>query len=275
MEEARELHERKPEDPNHIIIWLDASIGEPGKYIHLKKAFGSNTDPTTEFPTMLGDRDYENLLREEHATPVTFEGVTFLLHCVDTIEKCTNSFKQHLSKRIFFITSGNLGKTAVPLLIEKFPQKFCDPCTNQALSNVFVFCHDIQRQLDWAIPFLNHILTFNFDKDLLTRLLREISNYFYEISIRFRDNRELKKARRNIKWSKKLWDQYQKNLSNSTTDNPVPATVDNHTLEIETVITDIKNRKLESQTRFANDGASSGADTSDSDDDSEKGAQPS
>jgi hypothetical protein len=31
--------------PEHLIIWLDAHIGDPEKYHHLKKSFSSNIDP--------------------------------------------------------------------------------------------------------------------------------------------------------------------------------------------------------------------------------------
>ncbi|CAF1122835.1 unnamed protein product [Rotaria sordida] len=50
------------EKPNHMIIWLDSSIGNPNEYLHLKKAFASNTDPRHETWTMLTDKDYDNLL---------------------------------------------------------------------------------------------------------------------------------------------------------------------------------------------------------------------
>ncbi|CAF3850528.1 unnamed protein product [Rotaria sordida] len=50
------------EKPNHMIIWLDSSIGNPNEYLHLKKAFASNTDPRHENWTMLTDKDYDNLL---------------------------------------------------------------------------------------------------------------------------------------------------------------------------------------------------------------------
>jgi hypothetical protein len=34
--------------PNHIIIWLDDHIGDPTKYIELKKSFSSSIDPRSQ-----------------------------------------------------------------------------------------------------------------------------------------------------------------------------------------------------------------------------------
>ncbi|CAF5100218.1 unnamed protein product, partial [Rotaria sp. Silwood1] len=50
------------EKPNHMIFWLDSSIGNRKEYLHLKKAFASNTDPRHETWTMPTDKDYDNLL---------------------------------------------------------------------------------------------------------------------------------------------------------------------------------------------------------------------
>lgn len=46
-----------PEDydyktPEHIIIWLDAYIGHPERYHHLKRSFSSNIDPRSQTWTM-------------------------------------------------------------------------------------------------------------------------------------------------------------------------------------------------------------------------------
>lgn len=53
------------EDPDHMIIWLDVTIGNPLEYQHLKAAFSSTADPKIEMPVKLVDKDYDEILRIE------------------------------------------------------------------------------------------------------------------------------------------------------------------------------------------------------------------
>ena len=199
-----------PEKPNHMILWLDLGIGEPKEYIHLKKAFGSNTDPRTERPMMLNDRDYEKILLIGDAVTVTFEGVTFLLQAFQREEDCLKAFKDNQDKRIFFITSGSLGKEAVPKIISQYGHVFTDPITNQPYPSIYVFCANIPLHMKWAGDYIEYVQMFNFDSELLERMTRDIASYFIVLVQLLRIDNNLDEALKHLHWAKKLWYQYDK-----------------------------------------------------------------
>lgn len=208
------------EKPNHIILWLDVEIGDPTKYLALKKSFSSNTDPLAQTWTMFTDRDIDRLLQVNEAQIVRFEGVVFLLQAFQTEEACLEAFEIHQDKRIFFITSGSLGRYAVPQIIARFRRVFIDPITNESYSSIFVFCHDIARQMDWADDYLEYLQMFNFDSELLERMIRDVAEYFIERSARLRQDQNYSGAKQRLQWGKKLRTQYDKMIQGFNTDDP-------------------------------------------------------
>jgi hypothetical protein len=209
------------EKPNHMIFWLDVTIGNPKEYVHLKKAFGSNTDPSCENFTMLTDKDYDVMIATGDAVPVKFEGVEFLLQAFNNEDACLEAFrqnedacrealKQNEDKRIFFITSGTLGRSIVPKIIERYRPIFTDRITNKAYASVYVFCHNIEWQMDWGMEYLDYVQMFNFDSELLERMTRDIAEYFIERGKRLRQDNDLEGALQRLNWAKRLWYQYDK-----------------------------------------------------------------
>ncbi|CAF3833831.1 unnamed protein product, partial [Adineta steineri] len=196
-------HDR--EKPNHMIFWLDASIGNPKEYTHLKKAFGSNTDPRCETWTMLNDEDYHNILVEDDAVTVSFEGVQFLLQAFDNEKDCLKAFEANQDKHIFFITSGKLGEHTVPKVIEQYRNIFTDLINNKPYSSIYVYCHNIEFQLEWTMDYLDYIQVFNFDADLLQRMTRDIAEYFIERCKRLRQANDIEGALQRLYWAKRLW----------------------------------------------------------------------
>ncbi|CAF0855761.1 unnamed protein product [Rotaria sordida] len=200
------------ENPNHMIIWLDAGIGDPARYQHLKKAFSTKTDPKNESPVELVDKDYDEILRIEGPSPVNFEGVNFLLAAFTNIASCINCFEQNQEKRIFFITSGTLGKDAVPIIIERFKETFTDPVTDEPYMSIYVFCHEISFHIDWALDYRDYIQIFNFDADLLSRMTRDMAEYFLTESKRLLEESppNSSAAYHRLSWTHKLYDRYGK-----------------------------------------------------------------
>jgi hypothetical protein len=196
--------------PNHMIFWLDSTIGNPEEYQQLKKAFGSNTDPRNENWTMFTDRDYLNILAERDAVTVTFEGVRFLLQAFSNEADCLAAFENNQDKRIFFITSGQMGKSIVPQIIEQYRHIFTDLITDEPYMSIYVFCHNIEFHIDWALEYRDYIHIFNFDSDLLERMTRDIAEYFIERGKRIRQDNDLQGALQRLYWAKKLWHQYDK-----------------------------------------------------------------
>jgi hypothetical protein len=212
--------------------------------VHLKTAFGSTTDPRCETWTRLTDRDYQNLIRKGDVVPVRFEGVKFLLQAFDNEDACLEAFKRNEEmledKHIFFITSGSMGRSAVPKIIAQYPHIFTDRITNQPYASIYVFCHDINLQMDWGMNYLEYVQMFNFDSELLERMTRDIAEYFITRAGRLREDNDLKGARQRLHWAKKLWHQYDKMQQQIPTDKPRPVRESQRMKEINGLIADVE-----------------------------------
>jgi hypothetical protein len=234
-----------PEKPNHMIFWLDVTIGNPKKYVHLKKAFGSNTDPRCQNWTMLTDIDYDTMLNTGYAVAMAFKGVEFLLQTFNNEDDCLKAFEQNEDKRIFFITSGPLGRCIVPKIIERYRRIFTDPITNVPYPSIYIFCHHIEYEMDWAMEYLDYVQIFNFDSELLERMTRDIAEYYIERGRRIHHENDLKGALRYLAWAKNLWHQYDKMQQQISTNDSRPvrrsqrmSEIDNLIAEIEVMLTD-------------------------------------
>lgn len=245
------------EEPNHMIIWLDATIGDPAEYIHLKKAFASNTDPRAQTWIMLKDKDYVHIIEENSAVSVQFEGVKFLFQAFNNEDDCLKAFEENQDKRIFFITSGPMGKKIVPRIIERYPRIFTDLITDEPYPSIYVFCHNIANNMGWAMDYIGYIQMFNFDSELLERLTRDIAEYFIERSKRLHKDGKLKDARRRLHWAKKLWHQYDKMQQPIGTDDLQPV---RETSEMRQINEKIKKIESELPARSPNNSDSSSDD---------------
>ena len=229
-----------PETPNHMILWLDVTIGDPNEYKHLKKAFGSNTDPRHETWTMLTDHDYTKLIAGGNAEEVKFEGVQFLLQAVTNEDDCLKAFEKNRDKHIFFITSGSLGQKIMPKVIERYRHIFTDPITNQPYTSVYVFCHNIEYHVNWAMDYSEYMNIFNMDSELLERMTCDIAEYFIERGRRIRQGGDLQGALQRLHWAKRLWNQFEKMRQEIATDNPRPVRVTQRMRDIDELIAEIE-----------------------------------
>ncbi|CAF3249136.1 unnamed protein product [Rotaria socialis] len=204
-----------PEDydyktPDHLIIWLDAHIGDPEKYHNLKRSFSSNIDPRNQTWTMFTDTDIDYLLRVGEAQPVKFGGVLVLLIAFTDPNACYQAFATYSDKRILFITSGTLGKQIVPRILKDFPQVFTDPVANVSYNTIYVFCGYISANIPWAMPFLDYVLMFTHEADLLLRMTCDMAKYYLTKADRLYTDGDLLSTRRTYGWSKKLFLKNQK-----------------------------------------------------------------
>ncbi|CAF0724534.1 unnamed protein product [Rotaria sp. Silwood1] len=167
------------ENPNHMIIWLDEHIGDPSRYQHLKKTFSTQMDPQCETTVDLVGADYAEILSVEGPLPIHFEGVHFLLAAFTNIESCINCFEHNQDKRIFFITSGSLGREAVPIVLERFKKTFTDPITDEPYTSIYVFSNNIADDRDWALDYCDYIQIFDFDANLLSRMVHDAGDYYF------------------------------------------------------------------------------------------------
>jgi hypothetical protein len=229
-----------PQKPNHMIFWLDAHIGNPTDCVHLKKAFGSNTDPRQLTRIMLKDKEYDAMIASRTAMTVSFEGVVFLLQAFNNEDDCLAAFEQNQDKRIFFITSGAMGKDIVPKIIERYRPIFTDRITDQPYPSVYVFCLHIEYHLEWAMEYIQYVQMFTTESELLERMTRDIAEYFIERGSRLREDNDLIGALQRLHWAKKLWHQYDKMQQDIKTDDLRSVRLSQRMSEINILIAEVK-----------------------------------
>ena len=216
--------------PKHIIIWLDAYIGDPTKCIQLKRAFLSSIDPRSQTWTRLSDRDYHNLIASDSAVTVYLGGVLFLLIGFTDPDACYRAFERYRTYRIFFITSGSLGECFVPRILPQFQDVFTDPVSNEPYESVYVFCGYIASHVNWAIRFRDHLQMFDHEQDLLARMVRDAAAYFFTLAERESPTEHPDEALLYYNWSKKLYLEYERLDEKATAEI---RTIDERTAQIE------------------------------------------
>ena len=208
------LHDARILD--HIIIWLDAYIGDPEKYVTLKRAFISNIDPHFEMPTTTTERDLPNLLRTNEACRIAFGDGQFLLLCFTNLEDCYNAFQEYRNYKVFFITSGSLGQDIIPRIMTNFQDIFTDQVTQEPSNTIYVFCGAMVDHAEWALEYYQHVQMFDHEADLLARMTLDAATYFRTRGERLRDANELGDALRYYNWSRTLYLNYER-LENTRT----------------------------------------------------------
>ncbi|CAF1155281.1 unnamed protein product [Adineta steineri] len=207
------------EIPNHAIVWLDLNIGRREDYQRLKAAFSSTADPNHANPVRLFDRDDEEINRTVGFEQVNFEGVKFLLAAFTNVERCVK-FLQDEKRKIFLITSGQMGRAILPLIKQKCIDVFTDPITNEPCQSIYVFCHSTERNMDWMLQYYEYLAPpFTFDADLLVRMIRDIANYFVIESKHLleSDPPNYSAAYNRLTWAHTLYDRYRTMENNSLT----------------------------------------------------------
>ncbi|CAF3767278.1 unnamed protein product [Adineta steineri] len=200
------------EDPNHIIIWLDLTIGDPEQHINLKKSFSSQADPKNEIPMKLFDKDEDDILDAVGPVSVDFEGVIFLLAAFTNAELCIKCFEKNKHKRIFFIVSGSMGQVVVPIILDRFRHVFTDPVTNEPYNSIYIFCSVVANHTGWARAFRNYVQIFDFEADLLSRMVRDIADHFLEEGqkVLVEDPPKYSAAQHRLTWAHELYQRYGK-----------------------------------------------------------------
>ena len=200
----------EPRILDHIIIWLDAHIGDSERYVTLKQAFISNMDPGFEIRARATETDFPNLIRSNEAHRIEFGGVQFLLLCFTDLNECYAAFETYRSYKVFFITSGSLGQDIIPRIMDNFRDVFTDPVTGEPRNQIYVFCGAMVDHAEWAVEYDQHVQMFDHEADLLVRMTFDAATYFRTRGERMRAANELDDALRYCKWSKKLYLNYER-----------------------------------------------------------------
>jgi len=100
-----------------------------------------------------------------------FRRVTYPLTTFTQVQPAIHFINQQQTaqKSVFLIVSGQLAVKIVP-------QIYDFECVRQ----IFVFCGIMTNYIGWAAEYINKILMFDSDEELLIRLTNEIANYLVE-----------------------------------------------------------------------------------------------
>lgn len=200
-------------DPNIFIIWLDKHIGKPDECILLKRSFFMTMDPRTGlYERSLQKDDIDNSIQYDVRLLIQLDEVEFLFQAFEDVEKCFLTIEKNRSKRIFFITSGSKGRIIIPSLIANFPETFVHEywmyifCANM---NMVSAPHLAAPTNTWALNFIERVLMFDHQDDVLARMILDIASYFFTEAQSFDRSNELDNAIRYCEWSKKLYKRFE------------------------------------------------------------------
>jgi len=201
-------------DPKHFIIWLDKHIGKPEECVLLKCSLFMTMDPTTRlFERNLNQDDIDRSIRFDAALSVRLDDVEFMFQVFVDVEKCYETIKNNLDKRIFFITSGSKGQIIVPSLVANFEGAFGPN------NRIYIFCaNTLMTAVEgvdpptntWVLNFLEYILMFNHQDDLLVRMVSNIADYLFTEAKRLDNDQYLDSAYQNYEWAKRMYQRYER-----------------------------------------------------------------
>jgi hypothetical protein len=206
--------------PNTFIVWLDKYIGEDEEYKMLKSSFFFAMNATTGlYDRSLTKDDIDNSILANIPLMVELGQVKHIFQAFDNVEKCFETIEKNLDKHIFFITSGSKGKIIIPSLVINFPQTFVPEhwmyvfCGNMNMIQVA----DVVPANTWALNFLDRIVMFDHQDDLLSRLVLDMARYFSNKAVDLENNRRLENARQHFNWSKQMYQRYGTMTQRNTT----------------------------------------------------------
>ncbi|CAF3816297.1 unnamed protein product [Adineta steineri] len=197
--------------PNHFIIWLDQHIGQRDEYNKLKRSFTRAMNPTNRlYESTLENDDIDRSIRLNAPLFVQLDDVEFMFQAFNDIEKCFDTIEKNLDKRIFLITSGSKGKFLIPSLVIHFPKIFKEGnwmyvfCANMNMVQV----GDIKPTNAWAMHYLDRILMFDHEDNLLARMVLDMASYFTTKANDLKNNQRYKDAYQYLTWSRQMNKRY-------------------------------------------------------------------
>jgi len=94
----------------------------------------------------------------------------YALNLFSNEHKCLEFIKSNADRDIFFITSGSLGKSIVPKIVDL-----------KQIYAIYIFCGNIQYHMSWALDYVDWITAMiDHEDDLLLRLMKDLSDYLQE-----------------------------------------------------------------------------------------------
>jgi len=91
----------------------------------------------------------------------------YALNLFSNEHKCLEFIKSNADRDIFFITSGSLGKSIVPKIVDL-----------KQIYAIYIFCGNIEYHMSWALDYVDWITAMlDHEDDLLLRLMKDLSDY--------------------------------------------------------------------------------------------------
>ncbi|CAF0947996.1 unnamed protein product [Rotaria sp. Silwood1] len=147
-----------------VVIWLDGTF-EGDNYQKMKDEFNQKIGSTA---ASTSSNDIDSLICKETKEDLITNGAPVIT--VSTSEEAFREIENHSEAKIFFISSGSLGKDMVPKIVRQYP----------LMHSFYIFCFKMTKHADWALDYTNCLQMFDHPIDLLVRLMRDISTYFIE-----------------------------------------------------------------------------------------------
>jgi hypothetical protein len=179
---------------DHVTVWVDKYIGADDSYGTLKSTFDNNIQVLKSHNTTEKNIDDDSMICSDPEMLKKLSDDCYCLKYFCEIAKALEFIHQSGNKKIFFISSGTIGRQIVPQIAD-LPQ----------IKGIYIFCMDISKQVDWAGEYAEQISAMLVHQDdLLKRLTRDIATYLEEKGDRYKVRQETIQAKNCYAWTKKL-----------------------------------------------------------------------
>ncbi|CAF1116252.1 unnamed protein product [Adineta steineri] len=179
---------------DHVTVWIDKHIGTENTYESIKTKFHDNIQVLQSNNPTENEIDDESMLCADQAMLKKLSDQVYCLKYFSTPEKGLEYIRTNSKKKIFFISSGTIGKTVVPEIAD-LPQ----------IQGIYIFCGDISKHTEWAIDYTTQISAMlEHQDDLLERLTRDIALYLETKGDQHKNEQGLLEARNCYAWAIKL-----------------------------------------------------------------------
>lgn len=179
---------------DHITVWVDVYIGEDQNCEGLKDKFDANLQVLRTNNYAENEMNDDAMLLADQNMLAKLKEDAYCLKYFSSIDRALDFIRQCQDKRIFFISSGTIGKKIVPHIAE-LPQ----------IHGIYIFCGNISHHTQWAGEYVDYISAMlDHQDDLLERLTRDIAVYLDKKGDRHRQNESMIAARNCYAWSLKL-----------------------------------------------------------------------
>lgn len=192
------------------IVWLDKHIGDPDVCLQLKRAFFTHIDPESGKEVCPSDKDISLFIQSQSDIRVTFDSFNCILKAFDDEETCLEYVDKIQNDRILFIASSTLGESAVEKLLDRYTHSFTNKKTKTPYTSIYVFCTDMAAAAEWSASYLEYVIVFDFETDLLARMTRDVAEEFLDHGKQLLQANQNEEALERFSWSRGLYIRHEK-----------------------------------------------------------------